>query len=263
MTKDMSIHDYTHVHTSPSAKWSAHPCCGTGVCPLRALVEHWQPSPITNRFNHAFVLLARDDDDQLRRAYQEWHRLAVLSIARESLAFGLSHDCRSEECDDAGRERHRRVHANRCTYARNPKSQSTSLRNFSAILKLAISLCPHRVSRELPMPAILALAVLATISMTAPTGSFTLVLHLQLSSSQDAALESLFWAVSTPTNARYLQHASLDTLARLIGAMPTAVDEATSFLERAGGTAVQVSALRTSVSARFARAPARWERGIP
>ena len=67
------------------------------------------------------------------------------------------------------------------------------------------------------------------------------------------SLESDFWAVSTPGSGQYLQHRSVEEIAKLVGSSDEAIKEASEWFVAHGADAdsIRVSPLRDSVTATF------------
>ena len=85
--------------------------------------------------------------------------------------------------------------------------------------------------------------------LSAAAADFTIVAHLKHHNA--AALEDLFWKVSTPGSESYLKHRSVTDIASIIGSTDAEVAAVSSWLQSAGGLSVAVSPLRDSVSAVF------------
>ena len=113
----------------------------------------------------------------------------------------------------------------------------------------------------------LALPLCAAASASASGGGFEVVLGLPLRRLQQ--LEALFWRVSDPEDAEYLQHRSVDQLAELVAPAPEAVSAARQWLRELGAAEVRFEPLHGMLTAKFAsdaerRMAEQWsERGIP
>ena len=93
------------------------------------------------------------------------------------------------------------------------------------------------------------LLLLALPSLAVCAGDFTVVAHLK--HRNVSQLEETFWNVATPGNKDYLKHLSVSDLADVIGSSASDISSVEKWLTSTGGSSVEVSPLRDSVSAVF------------